>query len=130
MQKLAATALKQYRFKGVGFVRTMMAYLMFYLAPINFLLLVWTAWHTTISLWAYDHAPWLNIWIFLLIISVVLLLGLILEFKLVLPSMVAFQNTQAYQHSNPIAADFRTVMAKLEKIEKLLEEQDEKKPKN
>ena len=113
MQSVKSVVLRQYRFKGIGFIRSMLAYLFFYLAPINFVLLMVTAWYTTISPWASEHAPWLSLWLFILIIVGILAVGLILEFKLILPSHIAFLNIQTYSHSNPIRDD-------LEKIKKHL----------
>jgi hypothetical protein len=95
----------------LGWFKTMLGAMFFYLTPINFLLLLWTAFHTTIAPWAAAHAHWLNNpLLFMGIIIGIMLVGLILEFKFMMPSQLAFMNVQGYQHGSPFASDMQTIL--------------------
>jgi len=95
----------------LGWFKTMLGAVFFYLTPINFLLLLWTAFHTTISPWAAAHAHWINNpLLFIGIIIGIMLFGLILEFKFMMPSQIKFGNVQGYKHDSPFAKDLQTIL--------------------
>lgn len=121
IKKIKAFLFRQHMIPVVGATKMMLSYVMFYVAILNFLLISITAYHTTISPWAIVHAPWLNLWSFIGIILFVLLIATVIEYKLVLPSMLAFGNIQGYTHGNPVAKDLQEIKAK---VDKLLEEKN------
>ena len=60
------------------------------------------------------------IWGFFLILAVILTMFMLFAYMVVVPSSVAFGNSQWYKHDNPVKADMKEVMERLDKIEKLL----------
>lgn len=108
----------------IGGVKTIFQRSQFYLSLINFLLLLTTAYYTTIR----HVIPWLPFEVFLVLL-VALLVGLMaLEYLVIFPSQVRFQKRQAYLR-DPIARDVRKINDRLKNIEKELGIEGEEKKK-
>jgi hypothetical protein len=63
-------------------------------------------------------APWLSVWMILLgFVLYYVVIGMWLDYVLVLPSETAYNNRQAYKHQNPFQADMAEVKERLTSIE-------------
>lgn len=118
--KIRRVTTKQYIIPYIGEVKTMLGGVLFYLTPFSFVMLAVTTYKVAISPWAAIHAHWLNLWVFLGIMPVFVVLGLIIEYKLVFPSMIAFSNRQGYVHRSPLVADMQQALEKLDYVESQL----------
>ena len=85
---------------------------MFYITAINFLLIAVTAYHTTLR----PYLP-ISFWGFLAFLVVVVIIAMVIEYKIILPSSIAFLNAQVYKHRNPLVDDILEIKKKLERIE-------------
>jgi len=101
--------------KVIGAVKELMSRVTFYVSVLNFLMLAVTAYYTTIR-----HVLPIPFWIFFAILIVIVIIAMILEYTIVLPSQIAFINWQVYTHENLIRRDLEKVMKKLEEIEQQL----------
>lgn len=90
-----------------GFVDTL-AFTMFWMSLVNFLMMAVTTYTVTRE---YTTAifPWFTIWFFLSLLGTIIATVMVLEYKLVYPSRVAFRNQQEYQHESPIKQDLKDV---------------------
>jgi len=110
----------QYKVSGkIGGLKDLLGRTLFYVSIINFILITVTAYSTTLRDTLQMWFPWLNFPIFLGILVVGLLLAMILEYKIVLPSAWAFTNKQQYEHQS-------LIRKQLDGIEKTLSEIQEK----
>lgn len=97
----------------LGGLKELVSRVMFYAGIINFILIVVTAYHTSIK----DIMP-VPFLAFFSILIVGLLVAMVFEYIIVLPSSVAFSNRQSYKHDNPIRSDMLKILKKLDDIEK------------
>lgn len=112
---------KQYKVSSkIGGVKDLLMRTLFYVTAVNFVLIAATAYHTTLRDTLLVWIPWLNFSTFLGVLVVGLLLMMILEYKIVLPSTWAFSNRQQYEHQN-------LIRKQLDRIEETLEEMQGKK---
>ena len=96
----------------LGGLKELFSRVMFYAGIINFILIVVTAYHTSIK----DIMP-IPFLAFFSILIVGLFIAMIFEYIVVLPSSVAFSNRQSYKHDNPIRDDMLKILKKLDNIE-------------
>ena len=107
---------KQYKISGkIGGAKDLLMRTLFYVSIVNFILIAATAYHTTLRDIVNTWLPWFNFPIFLTVLVGGLLLMMILEYKIVLPSTWAFTNRQQYEHQN-------LIREQLDRIEKTLSE--------
>lgn len=113
MKRLLLKILKQ-RDVGsqLGGAKELLMRTMFYITAINFLLIAVTAYHTTLRV----YFP-ISFWGFLGILVAIVVIAMVLEYKIILPSSIVFLNTQAYKHKNPLVDDVLEIKKKLESIE-------------
>lgn len=102
----------------LGALRSQVANTQFYIGFVQFGLVAITAYHTTLGGWFNIYFPWVTPVVFVLL--GVLLYGIImlLDYKFVLPSLVAFGNRQSYAHENPVKEDLVRVLKELEYLKK------------
>ena len=98
-----------------GGIKELLSRAMFYIGIINFILIMITAYHTSIK----DIMP-VPFWIFFMTLTVVLFIVMVFEYVVVLPSSIAFSNRQSYKHDNPLKDDITKVLSKLNSIEQQL----------
>jgi len=110
---------KQYGVSGkIGGAKDLLGRTLFYVSIINFILITVTAYSTTLRDTLQMWFPWLNFPIFLGILVVGLLLAMILEYKIVLPSAWAFTNKQQYEHQSLIRKQLDGIEKTLSEIQK------------
>jgi len=100
----------------IGGLKELLARVTFYISILNFLMIIATTYYTTVR-----HVYDMPFWQFFLILATIVVVAMIFEYTIVMPSQIAFLNWQAYTHDNPIRKDLEKVMAKLEEIEKEIE---------
>lgn len=108
----------------LGGLKELFSRVMFYAGIINFILIVVTAYHTSIK----DITP-IPFWVFFLTLIIGLFIAMVFEYVVILPSSISFSNRQSYKHDNPIREDMNKILKKLDDIEneiKILKEKDGK----
>lgn len=104
---------KQIRVKYIGGLKTLISRCTFYIGILNFLMLAATSY--TVVVKGIIDVPF---WVFLLGMVVVVLVAMIFEYTIMLPSELSFTNWQTYEHDNPIRRDLEEIKEKLKEIEK------------
>jgi hypothetical protein len=94
-----------------GFIEALFNALPF-LSIINFLSIIVVLYENT-KVWLVHYMPWLNLWSFVAIMTIVVLLMIYLVYKYVLSSLWAFRGKQMFQNENDI-------IERLDRIEKML----------
>ena len=89
---------KQRQIKYIGGVKTIFTRTQFYLSLINFLQMSIVTYTIVVKL----RWPWMTWWQYLLGLVVVVLVSGWFEFKIMLPSELAFANWQWWEHGNPL----------------------------
>jgi len=112
----------------VGMARDMLTRAQSYYALMNgsmMLITVYTVRETTIK----THLPWMNFGIFFGIVIGLLSLVMIMDYKLVYPSQIAFHQHEAWKHRSPVRKDFEAQRERLKEqaedikeIKKMLKE--------
>jgi len=116
-----------------GVFATLAGQLSIFIAMLNLLLLITTAYNTTLRGWFEHYNIPLNFWTFTGSVALLLTIAASLLYKFALPSFFSFLNDQAYRHDNPIRKDIeklqktldsnlKEVEGRLEKLEKGVEE--------
>lgn len=102
-----------------GGIKELLGRAMFYIGIINFILIMVTAYHTSIK----DIMP-VPFWVFFLSLTVVLFIVMIFEYIVILPSSIVFSNRQSYKHENPIKDDMNKILEKLVSMGQRLDKLD------
>ena len=122
LSKIRKVLLRQYMIPYVGALKSLFGGVLFYLSPISFTMLSITTYKVAIAPWAAIHAPWLSLWVFLGILPVAVILGLVIEFKFVVPSITSYSNVQGYIHNSPFVRDLQVALGKLDNLSKEIKE--------
>jgi predicted transcriptional regulator len=56
--------------------------------------------------------------LFLLILATIVGIAMLIEYKVIIPSVMAFRNKQEYEHKNLLKKDLQEIKDKLNSIEK------------
>lgn len=99
----------------IGAAHVLLGRTTFYISIINFLLLIVTAYYTTIR--NFIAVPF--IW-FLSFTVLIVIFAMIIEYVVILPSSIIFNNIQMYKHDNPLKDDIKLVLERLDDIEEQL----------
>lgn len=116
-----------------GRFRFMFAHAVFYVSMVSLAMLAATFYNTTLREWASLYFGFeMTFWMFCAGLLIVIILGILVEFVLTVPAIIAVSNEQMYKHQSPIKDDFEEVKAKqleqdkkLDKIIKHLEIEDD-----
>jgi hypothetical protein len=104
-----------------GGIKDILGRAMFYIGIINFILIMVTAYHTSIK----DMMP-IPFWTFFLVLSVLLFVVMIFEYVVMLPSSVVFSNRQSYKHENPMRDDMNKILEKLDSMEQRFDSMEQR----
>lgn len=96
----------------IGALKELFGRTSFYITVINFFLLIVTAYYTTIR----NFIP-ISFLSFMAIAVLIVCIAMVIEYIVILPSSVAFQNHQAYKHTNPLKDDVKLILKRLDEIE-------------
>ncbi len=109
-----------------GIIANIAAQLSIFIAMLNLILLVTTAYNTTLSGWFRTYGIPINFVTFIGLIVLLLFVAAVLAYKFALPSYFSAMNDQAYKHDNPIRKDIKKVQdtldSKLNELENRLSE--------
>ena len=105
-----------------GKFRFMYNYAQFYIGMIQLMLIAIVAYNTTMKPWLAEAFGWnITLWQYCVALGVLLIIGMVLEFSLGVPALVAVSNEQMYKHDSPIKTDFIEVKDKQKAIEAKLD---------
>ncbi|NOR85465.1 hypothetical protein GQ473_05060 [archaeon] len=96
----------------IGAIKELFGRTSFYITVINFFLLIVTAYYTTIR----DFIP-ISFLTFIATTVLMVCVAMVIEYVVILPSSVVFQNIQAYKHTNPLKDDVKLILERLDKID-------------
>lgn len=97
---------------------------------LNLVLLLTTAYNTTLSGWFKIYGIPINFVTFMGLIILLLLIAAVLAYKFALPSYFSAINDQIYKHDNPIVRDIAKVQKTLDSLVSRLEELEKRKNEN
>lgn len=100
----------------VGAFQVQVTNSMFYVNLISSGMMVLTFWYTAGYQIRDRYMPWLNIWMFVAVVAVVVIVVMFMDYKFVYPSRQAFQNEQACKHENPAMEELRAIRENQRKI--------------
>ena len=103
----------------VGGAKEVLTRIAMYFGLINFVLIAPTA-YAILSPYIKDAVPWMSFPVFIVFWLAVIGVLFFLEYKLVMPSTLAFLNKQEYSHKSLLREDHEAIIKRLEKIEEAL----------
>ena len=109
----------QVRVRYIGAMKHVFVRTGFYITGINFIMLAMTTYQVVLK--DYIQIPF---WVFFLGLVSVVMVAMVFEFVVMMPSEIAFTNWQSYKHNNPVRADLKIVKDELEEIKDLLKNRD------
>lgn len=116
----------QVKAKGVllwwGKFRFMYSYAVFYVGVLQLVLVAAVAYNTTLKPWMVEYLEWdITFWQYCLVLGIILTIGMLLEFALGVPALIAISNEQMYKHDSPIKSDFIEVKTKQKELEEKID---------
>lgn len=105
----------QKRVRYIGALKNILARSTFYISIINFAMLAGTTYVIVVK--GIVAVPF---WIFLLAIIGVVMLAMVFEYVIMMPSEIAFTNWQVYEHNNPIRYDLEHIKKEIENIKEIM----------
>ena len=96
-------------------------------APLTLLGVMTTVYGLWGSTFIQGYFPWFGFCHLVGLMVLVILLLMLLFYKVIIPSMYAFQMGQQYLHRNPLVKDMGKVLKKLDEISSRLDKLEEKK---
>lgn len=90
----------------LGAVVSLISYTAFWISLMNFVLVSLIAYNTTIKVFILEFLPWFNFFWYLVCIACVVVVVMIIEYKIIIPSRHRFSSSQEYAHDSPIQKDF------------------------
>lgn len=93
----------------LGAMVSLVSYTAFWISLMNFVLVSLIAYNTTIKTIVWEFAPWFNFWWYLAFIAVVVLIIMVIEYKVIIPSRQRFLSGQEYAHESPIRRDLESL---------------------
>ncbi|MDD4985002.1 MAG: hypothetical protein PHQ43_04315 [Dehalococcoidales bacterium] len=113
-----------------AWVRFIWQYVSFYVGLISLVLMIVTAYNTTIRDWAYYYLNWeITLLQFTVAIFVVIAIGALFEYFVTLPNLIARSNYEVTRHKNPIYDEVCKVKQEQSELNKKLDEILERLPK-
>lgn len=97
----------------IGGLKVIFSSVTFYIGLINFVLLVPTAYNTTLKF--YLPISFIG---FVIIIAILLIIAMYIEYVWFMPSGIIFANQQSWKHDNPIRQEFEKLNKRLDESEK------------
>lgn len=79
-------------------------------APLTLIGVVTTVYGLWGSTLLREYLPWFTVWHLVGCMVLFILMMMVVFYKVIIPSIVAFNMQQAYKHRNPIAADLQNIL--------------------
>jgi ABC-type proline/glycine betaine transport system permease subunit len=104
-----------------GRLRFMYSQAVFYVGFIQMALVAAMAYNTTVQPWALKYLHWnINFWQYSVLLVALVMIGIVLEFIITVPAIIAVSNEQMYKHESPIKEDFVDIRRRLKLLMKHL----------
>lgn len=118
LNKIWKIIIKQYNFGPfLGGLKDMATYTAFYVTILNFTLIAVTAYNTTLREYILSKVPWFSFPLFMAALIVLVLIGMVCEFKFIYPSIWVFRNRQEYTHQSLLRKDLKKILDRLDELE-------------
>jgi len=99
----------------------------FYVSIVSLTMLAATFYNTTLREWVHLYLGFeMTFWMFAVLLVATVILGILAEFVLSVPALIAVSNEQMYKHESPIKTDFEDVKKKQEEHGEMLKKIIEK----
>jgi len=99
----------------LGAVKDITSRTMIYVSMLNFIQVTATFYYTTLRPPILQYTPWLNFGIYFGVLVIFVVLIMLFEYKLVMPSTFTFINQQEYAHENLIRRDMQEIKTILDR---------------
>ena len=109
----------QKRVRYIGAIKNIFSRTTFYISILNFAMLAATSYVVVVK--GIIDIPF---WVFLLFISVLVLVAMVFEYTVMMPSEYAFINWQSYEHNNPIRTDLEEIKEELKKLKEIIKDKE------
>ena len=83
----------------IGAVKEIFSQTVFYMSILNFIMIGFTAYNTTLRPYIVEYFDWMQAWMFILILFVILIIGMFIEYIFIMPSYYSFRGKQYSEHS-------------------------------
>jgi hypothetical protein len=118
---------KQYKTGlGIGTLKAQISNTLFYVNTVQFFINLGMAYHTTYGEILIRWFPWINFFLVALILTIGFCFVGLLDYKIALPSSMAFANQQGMKHNNPYIPYFDEMIANDKRNEKRLKRIEKK----
>jgi uncharacterized membrane protein len=101
----------------IGGLKEVLGHTVFWVSMINFVLIAVTAYNTTLYIYINLYFQWMTFPIFMLFLVVLVAIAMLIEYKIIIPSVMAFRNKQEYEHQNLLRKDLDEIKERLKGIE-------------
>ena len=102
-----------------GKFRFMYGHATFYVGLIQMILIALMAYNTTIQPWAVEYLGWrITFWQYCALLGVTVTVGIVVEFMVSVPALIAVSNEQMYKHESPIKTDFISVRQRQDELDR------------
>ncbi len=91
--------IKRYKIPFIGALKETLSQTVFWMSIINFLLIGLTAYNTTLKTYIIDLLPWVQAWMFILVMVCILAIAMLIEYKFIMPAYYEFRGGQYKKHS-------------------------------
>lgn len=112
--------LKQHKIPWIGGFKDMLGQLVFYVSMVNFILIVITAYNTTLREYIINWVPGFQLWMFYAILIIIIFGLMVLEYKYIVPSLYSFRSKQMFEHESKVMDELIKTQKALKRIEKRL----------
>lgn len=104
---------RQHKLPWIGAFKETLSQVIFWISMINFGMLGATFYYTTLRyIW-----PEFRLWMFVTAIALSLVVGFIVEYKFVIPSLWAFRGKQMFGHESAVLDELKKISKRLKKLE-------------
>ena len=121
----------QVRARGIllwwGKIRFIYGYSVFYVGFIQLALVAVMAYDTTVRDWCFEYFHLtIALWQYLAFLLALIAVGVLIEYVISIPALIAISNEQMYKHESPIKTDFEAIKSEQENQKKQLEDMNAK----
>ena len=107
--------IKQKHIPGVGALVDSLFSCLPFLSFINFVFIS-VVLYSEIAPYLKPHAPWVSLWVFLLILTCLTIISMALVYKFVLPSLWAFRGRQMFGYESKVTDKLKDIDKRLDKL--------------
>jgi len=105
---------EQKRIRYIGGIKNLFSRTAFYISIFNFCMLCGVSYQIVIK--EYFSIP---LWIFIICALFMVVIAMVFEYTIMMPSEIAFTNEEVYKHNNPIRRDLEEIKKDLDYLKKI-----------